>query len=129
MDMGSRVSEKIPIKTTFKSKMKSRVVFADEKLKEAFDKLKDSKTEEKKLYEWLNRAFDDIAQNAFCGIQIPKRLMPKEYIQKYGITNLWKYDLPKAWRLLYSVGKDEIMVLSIILEWLDHKEYERRFNY
>ena len=109
--------------------MKSRVVFADEKLKEAFDKLKDSKTEEKKLYEWLNRAFDDIAQNAFCGIQIPKRLMPKEYIQKYGITNLWKYDLPKAWRLLYSVGKDEIMVLSIILEWLDHKEYERRFNY
>ena len=41
--------------------MKSRVVFADEKIKEAFVKLKDSKTEEKKLYEWLNRAFDDIA--------------------------------------------------------------------
>ena len=36
--------------------MKSRVVFADEKLKEAFNKLKDSKTEDKKLYEWLNRA-------------------------------------------------------------------------
>jgi len=109
--------------------MKSRVVFAEEKLKEAFDKLKDSKTEEKKLYEWLNRAFDDIAQNAFCGTQVPKRLMPKEYTKKYEITNLWKYDLPKAWRLLYSVGKDEVLVISIILEWLDHKEYERRFNY
>ena len=40
--------------------MKSKVVFADEKLKEAFDKLRDSKTDEMKLYEWLNRAFDDI---------------------------------------------------------------------
>ena len=69
------------------------------------------------------------AQNAFCGTQIPKRLFPKEYIQKYGITNLWKYDLPKAWRLLYSVAKDEVVVISIILEWFDHKEYERRFKY
>ena len=98
-------------------------------MKDSLERLKNSKTEEKKLYEWLNRAFDDIAENAFCGIQVPKRLILKEYIQKYEITNLWEYDLPKAWRLLYSVGKDEVTVISIILERLDHKNYERRFNY
>jgi len=109
--------------------MKSRVVFADEKLKRAFHKLKDSKTEGIILYRWLNRAFDDLGENAFCGIQIPKSLIPMEYIRKYGIDNLWKYDLPKAWRLIYSVGKKEVVIISIIIEWLDHKGYERKFKY
>jgi len=109
--------------------MKSRVVFADEKLKEAFEKLKDSTTEDNNLYKWLNHAFDDISENTFCGIRIPKRLIPKEYIEIYGIDNLWKYNLPNAWRLLYSVAHDEIIILSIVLEWLSHKEYERKLKY
>jgi Txe/YoeB family toxin of Txe-Axe toxin-antitoxin module len=109
--------------------MECKVVFADKKLKNAFDKLKDSKTDDKNLYKWLNRAFDDIAENAFCGIQIPKRLIPKKYIDKYSIDNLWKYNLPNAWRLLYSVARDKIIIISIILEWLPHKEYEKRFDY
>jgi hypothetical protein len=53
--------------------MKTKVVFADKKVKETYEKLKDSKTEDKQLYKWLNRAFDDLAENAFCGIQIPKK--------------------------------------------------------
>ena len=109
--------------------MKSEIKFAEEKLKESLEKLKESKTEDKKLYEWINRALDDLEENAFCGIQVAKRLIPKVYIQKYEIDNLWKYDLPKGWRLLYSVSNNEVNVLSIILEWMDHKEYERRFRY
>jgi Txe/YoeB family toxin of Txe-Axe toxin-antitoxin module len=109
--------------------MKSEIKFAEEKLKESFDKLKESKTEDKKLYEWINRALDDLEENAFCGIQVAKRLIPKSYIQKYGIGNLWKYDMPRGWRLLYSVANNEINVLSIILEWVDHKEYEKRMKY
>ena len=109
--------------------MRSKVVFADEKVKEAFQRLQDSRTEEQNLYRWLNRGFDDLAENPFCGIQIPKKLIPKIYLKKYDLDNLWKYNLPNAWRLLYSVARDEIIVISIILEWLPHKEYERRFNY
>ena len=109
--------------------MNVRVVFAEEKLKKAFEKLKDSKTEDKKLYEWLNRAFDDLQRNPFCGIQIQRKLIPKEYIKKYSIDNLWKYNLPNAWRLIYSVAKDEIVIISIIIEWMNHKKYERRFGY
>lgn len=109
--------------------MKSRVVFADRKLREAFERLKDSTAEDRKLHKWLNRAFDELANDAFRGIQIPKRLIPRKYIEQYGIENLWKYDLPGAWRLLYSVARDEIVVVSIILEWLAHKDYEKRFGY
>ncbi len=72
--------------------MKSEIKFADEKLKENLEILKDSKTEDKKLYIWINRALDDLEENAFCGIQIPKRLISKVYIENYGVDNLWKYD-------------------------------------
>ncbi len=109
--------------------MKSEIKFAEEKLKESLNKLKESKTEDKKLYEWINRALDDLEENAFCGIQVAKRLIPNVYIQKYEIDNLWKYDLPRGWRLLYSVANNEVKILSIILEWMDHKDYERRFHY
>lgn len=76
--------------------MKSEIKFADEKVKASFESLKESKTEDKMLYEWIRRALDDLEENAFCGIQIAKRLIPKVYIQKYGIDNLWKYDMPKG---------------------------------
>lgn len=109
--------------------MISKIVFADKRLKDAFEELKESKTEDKKLYKWLNRAFDDLQKDAFSGIQIPRRLIPKEYIKKYKIDNLWKYNLPNAWRLLYSVARDEIIVISIIIEWMNHKTYERRLGY
>ncbi len=109
--------------------MKSIVHFADERLKEAYNKLKDSKVEDKLLYKWVSRAIDDLEANAFCGIQIPKRLIPKVYTDKYQIDNLWKYDLPKGWRLIYSTANGEVLIVSIIIEWMTHKEYERRFNY
>jgi len=108
-------------------KLPSKVKFADEKVKEAFSEL--SKVGESKIYNWLVRAFKDIEQNAFCGIQIPKRLIPKEYIKKYKVHNLWKYNLPDAWRLIYSIENQEILVVSIVLEWMDHKTYEKKFKY
>ena len=102
------------------------VVFADEKLKEAFEKLE---KEDPTLHKFLTRAIDDLKENPFCGIPISKRLIPKIYIKKYGINNLWKYNLPGAWRLLYSVTGNKVSIIAIILEWLSHKEYERRFKY
>ena len=58
-----------------------------------------------------------------------KRQIPRTYIRKYGIENLWKDNLPNAWRLVYSVAGSEVEIITILLEWFPHKEYERRFNY
>ena len=109
--------------------MKSKIEFVEVKTQKALQDLKDSRTEDKRLYKWIFRAFEDLEENAFCGIQLPKRLIPRVYFDKYGIDNLWKYDLPKGWRLIYSVANGQVRVLSIILEWIDHKNYEQRFNY
>lgn len=105
------------------------VVFADEKVQEAFDLLKKGKSEDLELSRFLERAFDDLKADPFIGIKIPKALWPAEYVRKYGISNLWKYDLPNGWRLIYFVRGSEISIVSIILEWFDHKNYERRFGY
>lgn len=68
-------------------KLPSKVRFTDEKTQEAFKELLKSNSE-KKIHDWITRAFKDIEENAFCGIQIPKRLIPKDYSQKYKINNL-----------------------------------------
>jgi len=100
------------------------IQFTNDKVQKAFKEINDPS-----LKRNIKRAFDDICQNPFCGIQIPKKLIPKEYIQKHKIKNVWKYNLPDAWRLIYSIEGGKISIITIILEWLDHKEYERRFNY
>lgn len=105
------------------------VAFISKKLKKEFEVLKESKFEDKELYKFINRAIDDLKQNSACGLKIPKRVWPIEYIKKYKITNLWKYDLPDGWRLIYTIETDKVKIVSIILEWFDHKNYERKFNY
>lgn len=82
------------------------------------------------LKKQLERAFESLEEDAFIGIQIPKRLIPKEYVEKFGkLTNLWKYNLPGAWRLIYTIKNNKVSILSVVLEWMDHKTYERRFKY
>ncbi len=103
-----------------------KVTFADLKTQKSFFEL----NENDDIKKYIKRAIEDIKQNAFCGIQIPKRLIPKEYIIKYEIKNLWKYDLPQGWRLLYSITTPtKVEIISLIIEWFNHKNYEKRFMY
>ncbi len=103
--------------------------FADQSILDAYHSLKDGDEQSRRLFKFINRAFDDIVEDPACGIKIKKELWPKEYIKRYQINNLWKYDLPGAWRLMYSIFEDEIKIMNVILEWMTHKECERRFNY
>jgi hypothetical protein len=109
-------------------KLPSKIRFFDKTTQEAYYRLEKGDNSEKELFLIMNQAMDNIEQNAFCGIQMPKRLIPREYVKK-GIKNVWKYDLPRGWRLMYSIVNEELVVVSIILEWFSHKEYERRFKY
>ena len=130
LGMGSEGGKEIFSEERSFMEINSHIKFGDEKTKSAFLDLENGKFHDTQLKKWLERAFGDLESNAFCGIQIPKRLIPKEYVVKFGdLDNLWKYNLPNAWRLIYTVKKDEIVVLSIVLEWMNHKEYEKRFGY
>lgn len=102
------------------------VSFAEPKLMKEFNRLK---TDDPLFYKFLDRALDDIKADPECGIPIPKKLIPKVYIQRYEIDNLWKYNLPDAWRLIYSLVGNKVEVVAVVLEWMKHDEYERRFKY
>ena len=105
------------------------VAFGDKKIEQEFELLKDGKFKDKQLYEFIDRAIKDLKNNPACGIKLSKKLWPKVYIEKYSLTNLWKYDLPNAWRLIYTIKENDITILNVILEWFSHKDYEKRFKY
>jgi hypothetical protein len=106
-----------------------QVAFISRKLKKEFELLKEGRFEDKTVYIQISNALDNLKQNPLCGIKIPKNLWPRGYIQRYSITNLWKYNMSNSWRLIYTIDANEIKIVSIILEWFSHKEYERMFGY
>ena len=76
-----------------------RVVFVDEKLEKAFNSLSEHDSTKKAL----KKAVKEIQKDCYCGRNVKKQLIPKQWVTKYGINNLWIYNLPSAWRLLYAL--------------------------
>ena len=77
--------------------------------------------------QWV--VLDKIRNDVFFGRNVKKELIPKELIHKYNLTNLWIYNLRKDWRLLYTITNNDVEVLAIILDWMNHKDYERLFGF
>lgn len=102
------------------------VIFADDKIERAYNSLDDNDW----LKKAIKKAIDNLKENIFFGERISKKQIPKEYKIKYGTDNLWWYPLPNAWRLVYSViTPSNVEILAMILEYFNHKDYERRFGY
>ena len=103
-----------------------RVVFIDDELQKDFEKL----TPEDPIKKGLTRAIKDLQENAFCGRNVKKSLIPANLAKKYGINNLWIYNLPNAWRMIYALTPSkEIEIIAVVLDWMDHKDYERLFGF
>jgi len=85
--------------------------------------------EAKYLLELISKATAKLAQNPEAGKKIPRKLWPREYVQKYDVRNLWKYNLDSYWRMIYMLTGNQVEMFLIYLEYLDHKEYDRKFGY
>ena len=110
-------------------KVKYSPIFEEqlEKLKEVI-KEKDSKFH-KQLLVAIEREKNNLFVNPHHGIQVPKKQIPNEYITKYDVTNLWKINLPEYWRMMYTITGNELEIISILLEFMDHKRYNKIFGY
>ena len=86
---------------------------------------------ERMILDAIKYKFDLIKANRMYGDAISKRLIPKEYVMKYGINNLFRVELPNFWRMLYTLRtKDNrIEIIAFVIEILDHKKYNKRFGY
>ena len=86
-------------------------------------------SDEIKLWNGIQRAFDFILQNPFYGENAKKKLIPKYYVQKYGANNLFIVDLPFFWRMIYTISSEKIEIVCFILDIFTHKEYDKRFGF
>jgi len=112
---------------------KVRVVFspeAEDVYKYLNQKSKSSKTENI-IFKSVNSKVQLIKDNIHYGDPIAKRLFPKEYVIKYEITNLFRVELPNFWRMLYTLTNNdtEIEIIAFVLDVIDHKEYNKKFQY
>lgn len=87
------------------------------------------KSEHQTLLKSINRAIELLKDNPFVGLQIPKRLIPKKYVEKFDVTNLWKFNLANYWRMIYTVTSEGIKIISLVLDIIDHKTYDKLFGY
>lgn len=84
---------------------------------------------EKQLLKSVNQKISLLKNNPTAGIQILRSLIPKKYAALYDVNNLWKMNLAGYWRMVYTIKTDEVEILSIILDVIDHNEYNRLFGY
>jgi hypothetical protein len=72
-----------------------------------------------------------IKQNPHYGNPISKKLIPIKYKNKYGVTNLFRVELPNYWRILYTLteGETKIEIIAFVLGIMSHKKYNKLFGY
>lgn len=115
-----------------------RVIFSEEAEQEyqkLVDIVKDEhktgiwKSENTRLLKSIDEKIERLKYAPDSGTQIPRRQFPTKYLAEYEINNLWKINLFNYWRLVYTLRGDKIEVLCIVLDLIDHPDYDKIFGY
>ncbi len=87
-------------------------------------------------YDWsanwlaISEGIHTLKRDLLAGKNVRKRQIPRYYVTKYGVNNLYILPLDNARRLSYTLASDKTGINVVILEaFPDHKSYERRFGY
>jgi len=98
----------------------NKVLFANAELKNIFNLLPD----EDPLKKGIIKAIQDIRRDCQVG-EIAKKnsVIFKNYEKTNRVKNLRIYDLPLAYRLMYTVTPIDVEI--IILDWVTHKSYDK----
>lgn len=86
-------------------------------------------TEEIQLLKSINQKIEFVKANPFYGDNMPKYLIPEEYIQRYKTSNLWRVELTNYWRMLYTIKGDQIEIICFVLDIINHKDYNKKLGY
>lgn len=82
----------------------------------------------------LRRKAQKLRQRPTTGTPIRISNVPKQTLRRWEgrigpVMNLYKIDLPDAWRTLYTIGSDGPTRTILILEIVDHHRYDRMLGY
>jgi aromatic ring-opening dioxygenase LigB subunit len=88
-----------------------------------------SKTSYIQLLNSLNNTLTNIKFNPYYGNLIPRKYLTKKIINKYGTDKIFRCKLIGFWRLLYTIIGDEVKIIALILEFVNHKDYNELLGY
>ena len=77
----------------------------------------------------VKQKIEILKANPQFGTHVQKDRIPKEYIREYDVENIWKVDLARAWRMIYTIRGSEVDIIALILDVMDHRDYEKKFGY
>ncbi len=78
----------------------------------------------------VDAGLDRLKGNMMIGDKIARPQWPPFYVKRYQVSNLWKLNLSRGARLVYTVLSENGRWVVVVLEmFLTHKEYEKRFGY
>ena len=107
------------------------VIFTEE-AERKYQSLKEESTKSK-VKRSILRALDNkvelLKNNPFYGRPIAKRLIPKEYKLKNDVKNLYRIELTNFWRMLYTLKNSELKIIALVIEVINHKQYDKKFKY
>ncbi len=114
--------------------MKKVLVILSKEAKSAFDELNKKSLTSKtdlSILKSIKTKIEFIKTNPMYGEPVGKNLIPKEYIQKYGINNLFHVELASFWRMDYTLknNNSEIEIIAFVLTITDHEEYNKKYGY
>ena len=103
---------------------------AEESYSQLEQKAADSKIE-RSIFNAVKKKVELIKAYIHYGDHLSRELFPKEYTDKYGITNLFRLELPNFWRMLYALsnGDGEKEIIVFVLDIIDHETYNKKFGY
>ncbi|MFH0836700.1 MAG: hypothetical protein V1870_01080 [Candidatus Aenigmatarchaeota archaeon] len=116
---------------------KNTRVFLSKDAQKQYDELK--VVVERELKEEITKSFNQqllksidnkiayLKMNPVAGDHAQKPL-PKELVSIYDINNLWIIDLVGYWRMFYTLKPNEVEIIALILEWMDHDKYNKMFG-
>ena len=112
---------------------RTRVILSSD-AKEVYNHLKGEASRsklERTILNAITNKIEIIKSNPHYGDPIAKSFIPKEYIDKYKISNLFRVELPNYWRMLYSLidGETKIEIIAFVIDIIDHPTYNKKFRY
>ena len=110
-----------------------------EEATEVYNELRASVEEERKrgiensfhqtLLRSIERVWELLKENPFAGDQVSKRQIPSKYIKLYDVDNVWRVELSKFWRLVYTITGNQVEIITFIMDIFNHQDYDRVFGY
>ena len=81
--------------------------------------------EDHKFVRWIKDMIEVLKENMYAGEQVKKSQIPKQYKDRFGVNNLYRYGHPEGFRSCYSIVEG----CTVIFDLMSHDEYTDIFGY